>query len=396
MMIPFSLYVHIPFCFHKCPYCDFNTYAVASVPEKEYLSGLLSELDYRASRAEWRDRPLQSVFFGGGTPSLFSPAGIEEIIRSAYDRFPRGENGDGGIEVSLEANPGTVSAESLAGFRAGGVNRLSIGAQSFHGPTLKTLGRIHSPDQTDAAVADAREVGFTNVSIDLMYGIPGQSEGDLREDLIHAVDLEPDHVSLYSLTIEKGTPYYQSHKKGVLKLPPERAVLSMMDEMEGYLPSNRLRRYEISNYAKPGFEARHNLAYWNGDDYLGLGAGAHSFLRVRDGDPAKAGLRWSNYALPAKYVSEATATGHADSWNDTLTARDAAFEYFFLGLRKIDGVTLSGFEERFGRSARECYGPVLDLLTRDGLLVPDGDRVALSPRGLRLADSVIEYFAPAR
>jgi oxygen-independent coproporphyrinogen-3 oxidase len=388
----FVLYVHIPFCFHKCPYCDFNTYAVSSLPETEYVNALLSELDYRASRPEWAGRVLRSIFFGGGTPSIFSPFSIRKIIGAICQRFQLADD----AEITLEANPTPFSFEQAKGFKEAGVNRLSLGAQSLNDQTLRALGRAHSAADVYSAVQAVREAGIARLNLDLIFGAPEQSLESLVTDLRSYVALAPDHISPYGLTIEKGTPFYSSAKKGLLKLPPEPSVVSMLERIEGELGEANYERYEISNYAKFGMEARHNLAYWNGDDYLGLGAGAHSYnkqLQAELRGKRSFGRRWCNFALPAKYIAQTAAQGEAESWHEVLRAKDAVFEFFFLGLRKIQGVELSHFRRLFGLDARQVYPSTLEVLCERNLLEQHGDRLFLSERGLMLADSVLENFA---
>jgi oxygen-independent coproporphyrinogen III oxidase len=386
---PFSLYLHIPYCLHRCPYCDFNCYALPSLPEKEYVAAVLAELDYRAARPEWHGRVVQSIYFGGGTPSLFNPASLRKIIAVVLKTFPVDDN----IEVTLEANPGTVTFDTLSGFLEAGINRLSIGAQSFSPEVLRALGRMHTVAQIEEAVVTARDVGFANISLDLIYGAPGQSIADLQSDLMEVGRLDPSHVSPYGLTIEKGTPFYTSFKKGILKLPREEMVVDMMRRINNELSGCGLLQYEISNYAKPGKEARHNLAYWNGEDYLGLGAGAHSFNASLGETDGAYGRRWSNFATPEKYMEQASVAGAAESWGEVLDERGAIFEYFFLGLRKTAGVSLNAFEKKFHRSAKDLYAVLLEMLISERLLQLDGDMLALTSRGLVLADSVIENFS---
>ncbi|NDC38257.1 MAG: radical SAM family heme chaperone HemW, partial [Proteobacteria bacterium] len=325
------------------------------------------------------------------TPSLFAPETIARILRTVRQKFPL----TAAAEISLEANPGTVSFETLAGYREAGINRLSFGAQSFNPTTLKTLGRIHTPEQVEAAFASAREAGITNLSLDLIFGVPGQTLTDLRSDLEAALNLSPVHLSAYSLTFEKGTPFYAAMKRGALTVTPDTEVAEMMELLCDFLPAHGLRRYEVSNFAWPGFEARHNLAYWNGDDYIGLGAGAHSFLRAPAASiPATAaGMRWSNYALPKKYIEAACAQGIAEGWRETLTPESAIFEVFFLGLRKIEGISLQRFEQTFAVSIEELYPGVLTSLCESGLASVTSERFALTERGLMLTDSVLEQFA---
>ena len=388
-MLTFSLYLHIPFCHYKCPYCDFNTYALATFPEKEYVSALLSELDYRASLPEWKGRTVQTIYFGGGTPSLFSPASLRKIISVIIKTFPVDER----VEITLEANPGNLPYDTIYGFKEAGINRLSLGAQSFLPETLKALGRLHTPEQIEASIETARSVGLTNLSIDIMYGAPGQSVKDVESDLKEISRIDPPHVSPYGLTIEKGTPFFTSFKKGVLKLPKEKHLISMMEIIEERLKALGILQYEISNFAKPGREARHNLAYWNGDDYLGLGAGAHSFNRQIRTNDNTFGRRWSNFAPHQRYITEATGRGIAESWSEDLDEKNALFEHLFLGLRKTEGVSLSVFEKLFKRPLISVYPAVIEALVIEGLMTQKEDRLALSAKGRMLADSVIENFA---
>lgn len=380
----FSLYLHIPFCFHKCPYCDFNTYAVSRAPEDEYVAALLAELDFRAATPQWKGRTVKTVYFGGGTPSLFSPKAFRKIIFYICKTFPV----DPKVEITIEANPGTVSPENLAGYRLAGINRISLGAQSFNAQFLKTLGRIHAPEQTHAAFESARLSGFSNISLDLIFGLPGQTIADFRNDLEQMVALSPEHISAYGLTIEKGTEFYNLYHRGKLPLPPEEDVAGMIKELREFIEAHGYHQYEISNFARRQREANHNLAYWNGDDYLGIGAGAHSMWAQSDTER----VRWSNFALPKAYIEKATGEGKAESWHDTIGAAEVMFEFFFLGLRKIAGVNLSQFEQIFGFPAQDAYPGIIELLTEKQFLKLEGDMLSLTRRGLLVADSVIENF----
>lgn len=388
-MKPFSLYFHIPYCYQKCPYCDFNTYAVAKVPEDDYCAALLSELDFRAQLEAWRGREIQTIYFGGGTPSLLSGSIISKILRYAASAFKLRP----GAEISLEANPGATTGDNLAAYREAGVNRISFGAQSFNHEVLSALGRIHSAAQTEESFHLARSAGFENLSLDLIFGCPSQTLDIVKSDIEAAIALSPSHISAYGLTIEKGTPFFERFKRRTLALPAEERVSEMLDLVWNRLPENGYEQYEISNFAKPGLEARHNMAYWNGDDYLGIGAGAHSLLVQSDSDGRPIGKRWSNFALPAKYMSEAAAKGAAESWSDSLRKRDLAFEYFFLGLRKTAGVSLSGFEEKFGKAVEDAYPKLLPMLKEQGLVRKDGDALKLTRQGLLFSDSVLENFS---
>ena len=389
MIRPFSLYIHIPFCTHKCPYCDFNTYAVTALPEQEYVEALLVEIDTMAAREEWRGRTVQTIFFGGGTPSLLSARAISKIVNVVRGYFELANH----AEISIEANPGSVSSDSLQGYFEAGVNRLSFGAQSFRAHVLRALGRLHSPEQSEAALAAARHAGFTNISIDLIFGAPEQSYQDFELDLAQVRALAPPHLSLYGLTIEEGTPFYSSYSRGDLKLPHEDEVAAMFESAAGLVASVGLERYEISNFAQPGFEARHNSAYWNGDDYLGLGAGAHSFVRKFAPLDGSYGMRWSNFAQPKEYMRRINEGGAAISWHDRLERAAAIFEFFFLGLRRTRGVSFAEFEGLFGCTVQQAYPNVIELLTEEGFLSAFEGGTKLSDRGFMLADSVIENFA---
>ncbi|WKZ57767.1 MAG: radical SAM family heme chaperone HemW [Bdellovibrionota bacterium] len=383
----FALYLHIPFCYHKCPYCDFNTYAVTTIPEREYTSALLAELDYRASLPEWSGRAVSSMYFGGGTPSLLQPQTILKIIAAVSSRFPIEDS----IEISLEANPGTVSLESLHGYREAGVNRLSIGAQSFSAELLKKLGRIHLPAQTEEAVMNARSSGFRNLSLDLMYGIPDQDLKAFEEDVSIALKLAPEHLSLYSLTIEKGTPFFASFKKGQLKIPHDDVVADMMESIQHALPARGYARYEVSNFSQPHRQALHNLAYWNSRDYMGLGAGAHSavYLTEEEGAPLLP-VRWSNVALPNRYIRDASAQGHAEAWRDALDLKAAIFDFIYLGLRKTAGISLLEFTQRFGQTVYEAYPAQIEVFAEQKLLAVNDGALALTPAGMMVLDSILE------
>lgn len=382
---PFSLYIHIPFCGQRCPYCDFNTYVEAQIPETEYTEALLREVAQRSELPAWKGRPMQSIFFGGGTPSLFSAESIGRVIASAQQIFPSPPE----IEISIEANPGTVSERSFCELRAAGVKRISLGAQTFNRSALRQLGRAHSVDDTINAFAQARSAGIPNINLDLIYALPEQSLTDFEQDLQTITDLHPEHISAYQLTIEKGTPFSFRYQQGDLKLPPEDDSIAMMALLERFLGERGFLQYEISNFARQDYHCRHNQAYWDGDDYLGLGAGAHSYSS-REGRGS--GRRWSNFALPREYMQQTFKSGTAESWSDTLSSDALKFEFFFLGLRRIAGVSISAFREKFTGELIEEYHQALTTLTAQGLLVMQGDLIFLSERGRLLSDSVFEHF----
>lgn len=384
---PFSLYVHVPFCAQKCPYCDFNTYATASIPEARYVTALCGELDRFSVDPRFVGRSIQSVFFGGGTPSLLSPTAIGDILACADRHFPIGV----AAEVTLEANPSDCPPERSRGFAAAGVNRVSFGVQSFSNERLTLLGRDHSADDASRAVRAAAEAGIANVSVDIIFGVPGQTLHDLERDLVQAVDLPINHLSTYSLTIEPGTPFFQRQERGLLTMPKDGVVAEMLDFIPAFLTPKGLVRYEISNYAKPGCESVHNSAYWIGDDYLGIGAGAHSYVATRRGDRVETGERWSTLALPESYMA-AVEKGSAVSWREHVDSTALQFEFLYVGLRLVQGVSVAEFERRFGVSLVSLYGDTITQLSGDGCLLLEGDTLRLTARGIAVADSVFEQF----
>jgi len=378
MSAPFALYVHVPWCRHVCPYCDFNVYASSAPPEGEYTAALVAELAAHTARPPFAGRSAGSVYLGGGTPSLFSGDAIATLL----DAVPRGAE----AEVTLEANPGTVSRGTLAAYRAAGVNRLSLGAQSFHPPLLATLGRDHTPNDTRRAVDTARAAGFDNVSLDLIYAVPGQTLAHCEADLAAATALAPEHVSAYALTWEPGTPFQRHRASGRLTPVGEDDEAAMAAAVAEHLRSAGLERYEISSWARPGRESRHNGSYWNGTDYLGIGAGAHSYAAT-----PFPGRRWRNERVPAAWRAAVAASGTAIAADDVLTEAEARSEACFTGLRRIAGIDVAAFAERFGVALEDAF-PHVARLVDDGLVERAGQRVRLTARGLLFADSVASTF----
>ena len=379
----FSLYIHIPYCESKCPYCYFNSYAATSWPERDYTQALIAELGRRIEQGPWAGESIKTIFFGGGTPSLFAPDSIGAIIDQAARRC--GIESD--AEITLEANPGTVDAAKLAGMRLAGVNRLSFGAQSFNRDILKFLGRIHGPEDTREAARLAHRAGFERLNLDLMFAIPGQTLDGVRTDIASAAALGPDHISAYNLTFEEGTAFSADLRRGKIQACDSDQQATMYAAVREELAALGYPIYEISNYAPAGHEARHNLTYWRGESYLGLGAGAHSFARIGAG-----GRRWWNERGPAPYVNRATAGGTAEAGSEVVDGGVAAGEFVFLNLRLRSGFALGDFERRFGQSFDEIFGARAAPLFEGRLLIRDGDRVRLSDRGLELADSIFAEF----
>jgi len=382
MTEPFALYVHVPWCRHVCPYCDFNVHAAAEPPEREYVAAVAAELARYGAAPPWTGRRVRTVYLGGGTPSLFSPAAIGALLAAARERFGLVD----GAEVTLEANPGTVSRAQLTGNRAVGVNRLSIGAQSFHPAHLRTLGRDHVAEDTRRAVEAARGAGFENVSLDLIFGIPGETLGDWERDLAGAIALAPEHVSAYGLTYEEGTPFHAWRASGRLRAVEEDAEAAMAEMAIAALGAAGYARYEISSWARPGFECRHNTSYWDGSEYLGVGAGAHAFSR----DPPP-GRRWVNERLPGRYLAAVRDAGTAVADEERLTEAQARAEFCFTGLRRTAGIDVERFRRCFGLEVDAAF-PHLERLIADGLVARDGGRLRLTPRGLSFADAVSTAF----
>jgi oxygen-independent coproporphyrinogen-3 oxidase len=444
--VSFSLYIHIPWCESKCPYCDFNSYAAQVWPESDYVAALCAELARRVEDPPWRGARVETIFFGGGTPSLFKA----ESIAALLETIDRTCGIEPGAEITLEANPGTVDLAKLCGFRAAGVNRISFGAQSFDDAILKFLGRIHTADQTRTAATLAHRAGFERLNLDLIFAVPGQTLAGVRRDIESAAALGPDHISAYNLTFEEGTPFFGEMKRGRIVPQADEEQAQMYAAVRSELPARGYKMYEISNYAQAGREARHNLVYWRGRSYLGLGAGAHSFaagplapprkpssLRV---DPSASlrspqddiqtnappvilsrglrpeaknlpgaiysiralhealpeggayGRRWWNERTPARYVAMATHGGIAEAGAELIDFQIAAGEFVFLNLRLRDGFALREFKLRFGCEFEQVFGARAARLFEARLLLQEHGRILLSDRGLELADSVFAEF----
>ncbi|MGD0586288.1 MAG: radical SAM family heme chaperone HemW, partial [Oryzomonas sp.] len=337
-----------------------------------------------AAQAIGAESLLKSIYFGGGTPSLLDPNQIARLLQQAETLFGLGQ----GVEITLEANPGTVDQERLAAFRAAGVNRLSLGVKSFADPMLATLGRIHNGAEARQACQDARAAGFANIGIDLIHALPGQTLALWRHELEQALALAPEHISVYGLTVEEGTPFAGRYGDDSPLLPDEDLSATMFEEADELLTTAGYEHYEIANYALPGRRSDHNSGYWRRDGYLGLGAGAHSFLRkgygVRFGNPADL----DDYA-------RAIAQGHLPHQGEqTLTLRDAMAEFMFLGLRMADGIGCNEFQQEFGVGLKETFGGEVSKLTTLGLLETAGDRVRLTRRGMLLSNRVFAHFLP--
>ncbi len=372
-----GIYLHIPYCLHKCGYCDFNSHPENREEEEVYVSTLMSEIGHYAPQLD--GKVISTVFVGGGTPTILPPASLEKILGNIKNHF----NLSTDCEITIEANPATIKQETLAEIRSSGFNRISIGVQSFDDEELKLLERVHNEDEIHTTMDRARLAGFNNLSIDLMFSLPNQTPDKWMSNLQKALKKKPDHISAYGLTIEPATAFFKSHERGLLPLPPEETQLEMFQTTIETLQLAGYHQYEISNYARPGFECKHNLNYWDNGDYLGLGAGASSYLN---------GERFKNTSLPSRYIREVKAEGSAVESTEKLTPLHAMGETIMLGLRRLKGIAIEDFENRFQISFNKVYGKVIDPLISEGLITLNQNHMALSRKGLFLADSVILKF----
>lgn len=377
------LYIHIPFCRRKCPYCAFVSQE-SGADLDSYPELLLEELRL-AVRESTPLQPLQSIYFGGGTPSLLDPAHVAGIIEQASKAFGLSAQ----AEITLETNPGTVDRERLAGFRNAGVNRLSLGVQSFDDHLLKTLGRIHSAQQARDAFSAARTAGFTNIGIDLINALPGQTALMWHSDLEQALQLAPEHISAYGLSVEEQTPFAERYPEDSPLLPDEELAAGMFETADTVLTAHGYEHYEIANYARPGFRSRHNSGYWQRDGYLGLGTGAHSFLRDE-----RYGIRFGNTPDIDGYRAAIQGGSLARLEATALSRQDAMAEFMFLGLRLADGIQCSIFEQEFGVTPEKAFAAVFNGLAPTGLLERDKDNIRLTRRGMLLSNQVFARFLP--
>ncbi|AVO41871.1 radical SAM family heme chaperone HemW [Simplicispira suum] len=376
---PLSLYVHLPWCLKKCPYCDFNSHAVGgagALPEARYLDALRADLE-AALPLVW-GRPVQTVFIGGGTPSLFSPASIDQLLGDIRALLPL----TAGAEVTLEANPGTFEKDRFRAYRAAGVTRLSVGVQSFSDTHLAALGRVHDGAQARAAVEEAAQA-FDTFNLDLMYALPGQEMAALDADLEIALALAPPHLSIYHLTIEPNTVF----AKYPPVVPEDDLAYAMLDRITERTAAGGLQRYEVSAYARAGHECAHNLNYWQFGDYLGIGAGAHSKLSF-----AHRVVRQTRFREPVLYMERALS-GNAVAQDADVRRADLAFEFMLNALRLRGGFGLQDFVERTGQSVASI-APALDKAEAQGLIARDMVHVRPTERGFDFLSNLQELFLP--
>lgn len=373
-----SIYIHIPFCRSKCRYCSFVSFPGLDSLHERYSLALCREIERYADSTG--SSPLSStidtIFFGGGTPTVLEPRRLTAILDSCRQRFEI----DPAAEISLEVNPDTVSLEDLYGLKAAGFNRISFGVQSFIDEELQTLGRIHHGQRAKQVVSDARTAGFDNLSLDLMYGLPGQTAATWRQTMECAMSLAPDHLSAYQLSIDEDTAFAELAGRGELQIPGEDLVLEM-DAVTAEITGNAgLEQYEISNYARPGYTCRHNLIYWNNQEYLGFGAGSVSY---RDG------VRTGRIKDPKTYCSMIEQGRESIETSEQLDRIDSFKETVIMGLRLHTGVSERRLQQRYGSGLSEVYGATLDILTEGGLVMFQDDFLRLTDRGRLLANLVM-------
>ncbi|RJX38254.1 oxygen-independent coproporphyrinogen III oxidase [Paenibacillus pinisoli] len=378
---PKALYIHIPFCTNKCHYCDFTSYVLRGQPVDQYLDALEEEM--KRTVASLPPERIETVFVGGGTPTVLTPPQMERFLGAVFKHFPIASD----AEVTMEANPGTTDLEKLKAMRSGGVNRISFGVQSFDNGLLERIGRIHNVDDVYASLDNARKAGFDNLSIDLMFGLPGQTVEHLSDSVDRAMALGLPHYSLYSLKVEENTLFHKLYERNELPLPPEEEEFNMFLLLMKKLKENGYRHYEISNFAKPGYESRHNSTYWRNEPYYGLGAGAHGYAQ---------GIRHVNLKGVQPYIdANRERLPRLDVYD--IPEAEAMEDFMMVGLRLLEGVRTSKFAEQFpGHSLEEQFGPIIEKLLGNKLLErleTDGDTVyRLTDQGVLLGNEVFGAF----
>lgn len=374
-----GIYIHVPFCIHKCKYCDFASFVSPRQTHARYIAALQEEL--KSYEVLGNTYVVRSIFFGGGTPSILEPIQLMRILLDIRDHFLLAKD----VEITVECNPGTLNESKLREYRTLGINRLSIGLQSADDRELKLLGRIHTWSVFLNNYHLARELGFDNINIDLMHSLPGQTAEGWMTTLEKVVELKPEHISAYALTLEPGTPFYETYgtPEGQKLLPDEETDREMYHQTKKYLAIKGYDRYEISNYAREGYASRHNITYWTGGDYLGLGLNAASYM---------GGRRFANPRDLYEYLSHA-GEGYARMKATEPQSEKAAMEEFmFLGLRMMQGVSETAFQKRFGKRWRDVFGDIPEQLIAQGFLTRLRDRLMLTDRGVDVSNAVMAQF----
>lgn len=369
---PQSAYVHIPFCTQICYYCDFSKVFIKNQPVDDYLRALIAEF------RSYDIKKLRTLYIGGGTPTSITAKQLDYLLTELV----RDLDLDYLEEFTIEANPGDLTPDKIAVMQKSAVNRVSLGVQTFNDKHLKQIGRSHNEAQIYSTIDSLKAAGFHNISIDLIYALPGQTLDQVKENVAKALALDIPHLSLYSLILEHHTIFMNKMRRGKLNLPTEDLEAEMFTYIINEMEANGFEHYEISNFSKPGFYSQHNLMYWNNDEYYGCGAGASGYLD---------GVRYRN-RVPIQHYLSAVEAGDAKLTNEVLTANEKMEEELFLGLRKKTGVSKSRFQEKFGISFDSRYGQIVDKLIKRGLLQEDQDHIRMTKQGLFLGDSVAEEF----
>ena len=369
---PTSAYVHIPFCTQICYYCDFSKVFIKNQPVDSYLEHLLEEF------RSYDIQKLRTLYIGGGTPTALSAPQLEVLLKGLT------KNLDLSVleELTIEANPGDLDADKIAVLKNSAVNRVSLGVQTFDDKMLKKIGRSHLEKDIYENIDRLKLAGFDNISIDLIYALPGQTMEQVKDNVAEAIGLDIPHMSLYSLILENHTVFMNRMRRGKLPLPKEELEAEMFEYIIAELEKSGFEHYEISNFSKPGFESRHNLMYWDNAEYYGIGAGASGYVN---------GVRYKNHG-PIRHYLSAVEEGNARITEEHLSQKEQMEEEMFLGLRKKSGVSMARFEEKFGRSFDGLYGEIVRDLVQQGLMQIEGDRVRMTKRGLFLGDTVAERF----
>lgn len=372
---PLSLYIHIPWCVRKCPYCDFNSHAVKDeIPQQRYIDALMRDLEQELPGVQGRE--IETIFIGGGTPSLFDAPGIQQILGGIAARTPLSAN----AEITMEANPGTFEQARFAGFRQAGVNRLSIGIQSFDSGRLQQLGRIHNRNDALHAAGKAREIGFDNFNLDLMHGLPQQTPEMALADLQQAIDLQPTHLSWYQLTIEPNTEFFSKPPE----LPEDEALWAIQEQGQALLETHGYHQYEISAYSQPGRQAQHNLNYWQFGDYIGIGAGAHG--KISWPQQNRISRRWKQRQPKAYMDALNPLSGEQD-----LSLQERPFEFMMNALRLHEGVNIELFSQRTGLSL-ESIMPMVETCRTRGLMETNSGILAPTAHGRLFLNDLLEQF----
>lgn len=372
-----AAYLHIPFCHHICHYCDFNKVFFDNQPVDDYLKAMEQEMKNTVEK-HGQNR-LKSIFVGGGTPTALTESQLDQFLEMTRKHLCLEGNG----EFTFEANPNELTEKKLQLLQEYGVNRLSIGVQTFNDELLKGIGRVHTKKEAVKTIQRAREIGFQNLSLDLMYSLPGQTMEDFSDTLQQAFELDIDHMSAYSLIIEPKTVFYNLMRRGKLNVPPQETEAKMYDELMIQMEKYGFHQYEISNFAKKGFESRHNLTYWNNEEYYGIGAGAHGYVQ---------GVRRANIGPINKYIDAVSQSGFAYMEEHEVTKTEMMEEEMFLGLRKTEGVYKAVFKQKYGAELKDVFGEQVHEQMEKSLLAENEERVYLTRQGRFLGNEVFQAF----